>query len=349
VDVSGARKLPTPATDPTGFDPRDVATYYAFPSRFDGTGTTIAIVSLYGGYRQSDLETYFSSIGLVPPIIDDISVGGAVNNPVADASANVELVRDIEILGSVAPGARLAIYFASNDEMGVVDGLRAAVTDDQRGPSVVCATWGIDEQDVGGIVAKVVGDVLQAAALRGKVVCALGGRWEGGILRPQFPGTNPYVLACVPTSASPKSDGLVEQPVEPCAAAAESILWPRPPWQATLGTSSGVGGRVPDVSALSDDRIGYRCYANGEWVSVGGPGAAVCIWAALLARLHQALGRPWGMVSDLYATEGPGGGLAAVGTQESVAMPAWRASVGWGSPIGERLLATLHAHTTGAE
>ena len=45
-----------------------VASFYQFPAGTDGTGQTVAIIELGGGYTQADLTTYFSGLGLtVPP------------------------------------------------------------------------------------------------------------------------------------------------------------------------------------------------------------------------------------------------------------------------------------------
>jgi kumamolisin len=84
------------------------------------------------------------------------------------------------------------------------------------------------------------------------------------------------------------------------------------------------------VCALADPRIGYRCYLDGQWTSVTDVGAAACTWAALLARLRQALGRPLGMVSGLSTVLGPDGALA----QLPGAGPGWDSRTGSGAPDG---------------
>ena len=40
---------------------------YAFPADTDGTGQTVAIIELGGGFAQSDLDTYFAGLGLTEP------------------------------------------------------------------------------------------------------------------------------------------------------------------------------------------------------------------------------------------------------------------------------------------
>jgi kumamolisin len=347
------RILPAPvarAGERPGFDMRAIASYYAFPARFDGTGTTIAILSLYGGFRRSDLDAYFSSVGLGTPAIDVIPVGGAANNPVADPRANVELVMSLEMLGSIAPGARLAVYIAPNTEQGVVDGLSKAIFDQEHHADILCLTWAADEAGASGMLARMIDDSMKTALVRGLPVCAPAGLWADGKLRPTYPGSHPLVLACGATRAVRQGSGLTEQPMMATASQpAGSVLWPMDRWQAKgikRAVRRAVRGRlVPDVSALADPEIGYRCYVNGQWVSVSDPGIASCLWAGLLARLHQARGRPWGMVGSLYSTLGPAGTLTAVPAAKagSRPAPAWDSRVGWGSPDGERMLAKLTA------
>jgi kumamolisin len=338
------RSLPVPRPgEPGGIDPRALASYYSYPRQYDGAGTSIALVCLYGGYRRSDLETYFAAAGQPVPDIEDVAVGGARNDPAGDPDANVEITRDLEILGSVAPGARLVAYFAGNHEQGITDGLAQAIFDAERENSVVCLTWCIPESQAGGMLEPAVASLIEDAAAMGKTVCAPSGSSAPGE-EPYFPGTSPYVLSCGATVAVPAGSGFAEAPAATGDRPAASRLYQRPGWQAHAAGRAGgrTSGRlIPDVSCLAGGALGYRCYANGGWFSVAGPGAAACMWAGLLARFNQALGRPWGMTSDLYTVLGPAGALAPAGGTAEAARPGWDAGTGWGTPDGERLLAVL--------
>jgi kumamolisin len=326
---------------PPAFDPAEIVAYYGFPTRYDGTGTTIAMVSLYGGFRQSDLDTYFAYGGRPVPAIEVVGVDGASNDPDAAPEANGELVLSMEMLGSMAPGARLVVYVAANTMQGMLDGLSTAIFARSPATDVLCLTWAIDEAGMQGMTAEMLSDLMDDARVLGLPVCAPAGLWDGGSFRPTVLASHPFVLACGATRAARAGTGLAERPMTDAAIpAAGSALWPMAQYQAgALGRQGrdADGRLVPDVCALADPRIGYRCYLEGRWTSVTGVGAAACAWAALLARLRQALGRPWGMVSDLYAVLGPGGALA----QLPGAGPGWDSRTGWGAPDGERLLAQL--------
>src|SRR5208282_1785859 len=50
----------------TSYPPNQVAEIYQFPPGTSGAGQTIAVIELGGGYSASDLDTYFSSLGITP-------------------------------------------------------------------------------------------------------------------------------------------------------------------------------------------------------------------------------------------------------------------------------------------
>ena len=55
------------AAVPTSYTPVQVAQAYSFPAGTDGTGQTIAIIELGGGFGTTDLDTYFSGLGITAP------------------------------------------------------------------------------------------------------------------------------------------------------------------------------------------------------------------------------------------------------------------------------------------
>lgn len=318
---------PLPQPGPGGFSAWDLVRHYRFPDKLDGSGVSIGLVRLYGGFRRSDIQQYFAAAGRSAPVIEEVSLGGQTNNPVANPPANTELVRDLEILGTAAPGARINVYFANNTEMGIVEGFAEAVHDPDRDNSVICFTGEIPEAEVTPMLAQTVADIVQDAVLMGKAVCAPAGSWSAGGLTPYFPGTSPYMLSCAATRAVAVGNDLVERPV--------------PEIQPVIGGPAGqVTGRlVPDVTCLADDNHGYRCYINATWGGVAGVGSTVCMWAGLLARILQATGRPALTMPDLYRRLGPSGALDQ--TDPASLRGKWSPGTGWGSPDGQRLLAAL--------
>ena len=69
------------AASPPGFTPIQVAQAYAFPPGTDGTGQTVALIELGGGYREADLQAYFAGLGTPVPTVTAVGVDGATNAP----------------------------------------------------------------------------------------------------------------------------------------------------------------------------------------------------------------------------------------------------------------------------
>ncbi|HUB78126.1 MAG TPA: protease pro-enzyme activation domain-containing protein, partial [Bryobacteraceae bacterium] len=122
-----------------GLAPTQVAGAYSFPAGATGTGQTIGIIELGGGYSTGDLDTYF---GGHAPDITSVSVDGGANQPGADQDSDGEVMLDIEVAGSVAPSARIVVYFAPNTDQGFHDAITTAVHDTTNNPSVISISWG---------------------------------------------------------------------------------------------------------------------------------------------------------------------------------------------------------------
>ena len=130
--------------------PPQVAKLYNFPSNLDGRGQCIAIIELGGGFRAKDLTAYFKSLGIKKPKVTAVSIGGAHNEPDGPTKdANGEVMLDIEVAGAVAPGAKIAVYFAPNTDEGFLNA-NAAIHDNVRNPSVISISWGASRGGLDG-------------------------------------------------------------------------------------------------------------------------------------------------------------------------------------------------------
>ena len=196
------------------FSPRDVARIYDFPLELDGSGQCIGIVEFGGGFLREDLEAYFNELGLPAPTVDVVSVDGAGNEPTAPDAAgttlDLEVMLDVEVVGAVAPNAKIVVYFAPFTERGWVDVLSAAVHDSVNQPSIISISWGWPEGEdlwTGQAVRAVDGVLQDAAALGVTVVCASGNDGSAddipdGKVHVDFPAASPHVLACGGTTLS---------------------------------------------------------------------------------------------------------------------------------------------------
>ena len=125
--VSPHIRLSADAAAPSSYTPPQVAQAYQFPAGTDGTGQTIAILEFGGGFSASDLQPYFSGLALPLPAVTAAVVDGASNAPGSDPSgADGEVLLDIEVAGSVAPGAAQVVYFGPNTDQAFVDAISDA-------------------------------------------------------------------------------------------------------------------------------------------------------------------------------------------------------------------------------
>ena len=131
----------SPKATAVSYTPAQVAQLYSFPTGVDGTGQTIGILELGGGYKPTDLQKYFPSIGVKLPTVTAVLVDKAKNHPTTANSADGEVLLDIEVSGAVAPGAHIAVYFAPNTDQGFLDALTTAVHDTKNKPSVISISW----------------------------------------------------------------------------------------------------------------------------------------------------------------------------------------------------------------
>jgi kumamolisin len=124
------------------FSPLDIAKLYNFPAG-DGTGQTIGIIELDGGFAPADLNTYFHGLGLTTPTVTAVPVSGGTNKPTGKLdSADVEVMLDIEVAGAVAPKATIKVYFAPNTDKGFLDAINKAIQDMC---TVISISWGNPE------------------------------------------------------------------------------------------------------------------------------------------------------------------------------------------------------------
>jgi kumamolisin len=343
-----------------------VASLYDFPAGTDGTGQTIAIVELGGGYNQSDLDTYFSGLGLATPSVTAVSVDGGSNSPGQPADGEVEL--DIEVAGAVAPKAAQLVYFAPNTDQGFINAIAQAVHTTPP-PIVVSISWGQSEDQWSAQSRTSMDGVFADAAALGVTVCVAAGD-NGSSDDPNstsgvhcdFPASSPHALACGGTKliGDLSTNTVTSETVwnelannEGAGGGGVSDVFPVPSWQASAGVptisgSSATGRGVPDVAGNADPVTGYLVVVDGQQQPIGGTSAVAPLWAGLIARLAQATGKNFGLLQPLIYG-GVTAGAAAAGFNDITqgnngaysAGPGWDACTGLGSPNGQALLAHL--------
>jgi kumamolisin len=381
-----ARAIPGDAlTD--GLSPLEVAAMYNFPSGLDGTGQTIAIVECGGGFRDEELRTYFQSIGVTPPRVTVASFPGSGTtapgqNPLDPTNCDIEVMLDIEVAGAIAPGADIVVYFARNSSaQSFLTTMTAILHDTVNKPSIISLSWGGPEELTTAQFKDQFSQMLEEAAALGITVCVSSGdnasadyepddpRWDK---KPHidFPASSPWALACGGTRIH--VSGQASGHVSGQQITAEEVWhdgpndgtgggisghFKQPAYQKAAGAASTNAMRgVPDVSGNAAPSSGYKILCDGQYFpdpgkplpAIGGTSAVAPLWAALTARLNQALNTRLGHLNPLlYQLAGQ---LAANAVLTEVtqgdngdyrAAAGWNACTGLGRPDGQKLLEAL--------
>jgi kumamolisin len=339
------------------YTPLELGQIYRFPEGTDGAGQTVAIIELGGGYEQSDLDTYFSGLGITVPAISAVGIDGAKNEPGKDPSgADGEVLLDIEVVGALSPAAKVLVYFAPNTDAGFVDAV-ATASHATPTPAAMSISWGQSEDEWTAQARTALDDaLLDAAALGVTVTAAAGdnGSSDGstdGASHADFPASSPHALACGGTSLTATVKAISSEtvwnngPGSGATGGGVSDVFGLPDWQAKANVpapSSGGGRGVPDVAGNADPQTGYQVLVDGTRAVYGGTSAVAPLWAALVARLVQSLGSPLGLVQPrLYSLDSGFRDVTSGNNGEFSARAGWDACTGLGSPDGTALLAAL--------
>ena len=170
------RKRATERATNGSFTPLQLASLYNFPTGVNGSGQSIAIIELGGGYQMSDITAYFTELGLnnVANVVA-IGVDGATNNPADTSGANDEVVLDIEVASAVAPGANIVVYFTPNTDKGFYDAINTAINDSTYKPNIVSISWGGPESSWSSSTLSSFNSLFATAVSRNiNVFCAAG-------------------------------------------------------------------------------------------------------------------------------------------------------------------------------
>jgi kumamolisin len=317
---------------------------YDFPTN-KATGQTIAIFAVqYGGYVQSDINSYYAAAALsgftAPTPRDVTDIDGTKNNA---QNPDPEVTQDICISSTVAQDATIAVYFNAGDQNGWLGVLKHA-TFPQSGdptPSVLSSSFYIcDGDDAAGRARAGIPtsffDALslafQDAGVQGLTVCVASGdtgsdsKMDDGRQHVQYPGSDPWVLSCGGTTVGfDNSNNFVEWVWN------DTITWPdgsttntatgggvsayfaKPAYQSAAGVPKSlvdqhVGRGVPDVAANASWNSGYYpMYTSGNSINPwngNGTSAVAPLYAGLLAVINFALSTNVGFINPVLYTLG---------------------------------------------
>lgn len=349
------------------YTPPQLAGLYDFPTGLDGSGQAIALIELGGGYKPADLSAYFNQLNLSKhPSMSSVSVNQAKNQPTGNPDGpDGEVMLDIEVAGSIAPGAKIVVYFAPNTDAGFLNAITTAVHDKTHKPSIVSISWGGAESSWTSQAMTAMDEAFQAAAAVGVTVCVAAGddgSTDGvtdGLNHVDFPASSPYALACGGTRLQSSGTTIAsekvwnELPNEGATGGGISDFFPLPAWQSgahippSANPGKHVGRGVPDVAGNADPETGYVTRVDGQPDVIGGTSAVAPLWAGLVALINQSLGKPAGYLNPvLYQSTDPEADFNDITSGNNGAYKAkksWDPCTGLGTPKGSKIAVALGA------
>jgi kumamolisin len=303
-------------SDGPGLWPRDVARLYDIPLGADGHEQCVGVISLGGGYLQSDVDVALSAQKLPPNKIIDLSINNFINTFGTSETADTEVSMDVQILASLLPKARIVVYSAANTHADFIAAVNTAANDTVYRPEVLSISFGIIETFWSPAEIDAMQSALQDAKKNNITVVAASGDNlaycgipipGGNVL---FPGSSPDVLCCGGTEVVLSADGSRiaqervwnDQDGTTGTGGGISKHFVVPSYQSSLHLPPGIddnhtGRGVPDVAALASEHPGYRILLNNVAKAKGGTSAATPLWAALITLANAKRGARLGFVN----------------------------------------------------
>lgn len=341
-----------------------VRTLYDFPGN-QAAGQTIAIFS-EAGYLPSDISANFAGN---PPAVIDVPVD-APNAGIPDQ----ETTQDICIAGAAAPGAEIAVYFTTYDQVGWVDLITRVVHPSPGDPvcAVLSSSFYVSNGDdaatltAEGIPSTWLTAVTQAfedAAIQGVTVCICSGDFGSGmtvgdgLAHVIYPASDPWVLAVGGTTIGHVSGTSFDEwawndivsiggfTAHTATGGGVSALFPPPWYQVDAGVPPSVndghdGRGVPDVAGNASVNSGYPLILGGSpsLFPMNGTSASTPLWAGLIAVINAALGENVGFVNPALYALGSSVFRDIVAepgvTDNSVGAPGYPVGPGWDACTG---------------
>jgi kumamolisin len=291
----------------TYITPPMIANYYGIPAS-SGANVKVGIISLGGGFNQSDLNSSFSDLynsgqlsTNIPPTINFISVPSGHTNPgYTGNGADGENTLDIYCVSTIVPSAIINFY-SGNSYSNFPDAINQAVTDNC---DVISISWGYAESQFASAFGTTISNmelafanasakgitVLVASGDNGSEPSNSGGLPEGV----QYPASSANVIAVGGTYMSQSAGIITAEYAAQNSGGGVSGIIPLPTWQqgiqatpyftanSSYGTPFTISNRgVPDIAAPFWN---YIMYLGSAIYVERGTSAACPVMAGIIAR-----------------------------------------------------------------
>lgn len=268
----------------TSVNPITLGSYYGIPTTYNnvkltGQGQTIGIIELGGGYNTSDLNKYFSDLGLSPNRkITSVFVDGAINDT-SDQNSSTEVVLDIEVAGTLAYNANIVVYFGQNTTQGFYNAIHTAIYDTVNKPSIISISWGAPESEWATSDMRSYDALFSYAVNKGiNIFVAAGDNGSSdGVdrsLNVDFPGSSPNVISCGGTSVSnlsnQNSEVVWNNNNGNATGGGFSNMFSTPSYQTSIGSSLTTikTAKNPTISNNNNSSYPYLITINGAYQNV---------------------------------------------------------------------------------
>lgn len=351
-----------PKPERASFRADEVANAYNFPKGTTGKGQSAAIVELGGGIDMANEKSYYKDNSLPQPDINVITINGALSTTGRNPRADSEVSLDSQVLGTVAPAAKQAIIFTSNNEQGFIDAIsRGAFPQGTEATNqAMSISWGQPNEAMSEQGKRGMDLALKKAALRGMSVFVAAGddgasdNVNDGKLHIDFPAADQYVTGVGGTALNLTKDGKISLEVawndNKGTTGGGFAPFAAPDYQKELTfQAKNVTGRgVPDVSGNASPNTGYKIRNGGKDIVSGGTSAVAPLYTALALRLNEGLGggtHTVGFMNPFLYQQALSGkanffnDVTQGNNNGYEAGKGWDPVTGWGSIDGEKLLA----------
>jgi hypothetical protein len=289
----------------SGYLPAQVSSAYnANGLSATGAGQTIAIYAL--AYPlSSDLTAFWAAAGVNQSLSNVTTIdvaGGPASSPSNPTLEEAAL--DAEWASSLAPGAKIRIYGASETDPAENDEILQQVYADlpnQPNMHVLSISVGGNELDVPQDYLVIEAQYMANLASSGVTVLVASGdngSTNNGVVQTTYPTSDPDVTGVGGTTLMLDANGNVtSESAWSGSGGGISVVFGRPSWQKGAGVPSGTMRLVPDVASAADPSEPALIVINGTQTAVGGTSWSAPTWAAFCALINQKRGTPLGLLN----------------------------------------------------
>ena len=308
------QEIPLQSQTCSYLSPQNIRTAYdvlpLYNDGVNGSGQSVAIVVAYGDKNiQQDVNTFDSQYGLSPLTNgSNLIVEQPFGSPSSDPQNwTYETDLDVEVVHSIAPGAKIYLIVAPNDSW-LFETVNYTINNVPV--DTISLSWGSSELNYNQQSIDYANQIFQYAQSQGiNVFVASGdsGAYNGyNTLNVNFPASSPNVIAVGGTTLSIYSNSSYESEVGwNGSGGGQSQFFSRPAFQPDISSSR----MVPDVSFNAGTPL--CVYSDLNWVGLYGTSAAAPSWAAVDSLINQNVKGDEGYLDNhLYSLYTRAGSLA---------------------------------------